>query len=378
MHGEQNIKIPPLGLREGQRHAVIWNVGAKILPRMPGVASYILAHYRCNSFLLNYPQARALCKCCSNCCRKPVMWRLGLEVKQLPLDHPLWATRRSLVQGNGAFWCISLAFCETLHYPQSSQDTDVHILENQTLCLKVQCCTELLIVRYVTIKNRSEHWMAVSLKSESEGFLSLPCAGVFLFGLVLSDTCIGRIFRSCYLYLLLLLFHWHYSPLWALACRTMSFHFFLSATNSVHLLTPSTWRSLYTSSFHLFLGLPFLLVPTSSWVKIFLGIPSSSIHARWPNQLIICPFIHFTKFSPLLISSSSRFVRLFRSTFSYLGPYILLNIFLSKICRACSSFFVNVHASAPYDTTDLISVLYSIILVALDKSRLLKRLIGAK
>ena len=55
-------------------------------------------------------------------------------------------------------------------------------------------------------------------------------------------------------------FHWHYSPLWALACRTMSFHFFLSAINSLHLLTPSTWRSLSTSSFHLFLVLPLLLV----------------------------------------------------------------------------------------------------------------------
>ena len=40
--------------------------------------------------------------------------------------------------------------------------------------------------------------------------------------------------------------------------------FFLSATNSLHLLTPSTGRSLYTSSFHLFLGLPLLLVPSSS------------------------------------------------------------------------------------------------------------------
>jgi hypothetical protein len=29
-------------------------------------------------------------------------------------------------------------------------------------------------------------------------------------------------------------FHWHYSPLWALACRTRSFHFFLSVTNSLH------------------------------------------------------------------------------------------------------------------------------------------------
>ena len=94
-------------------------------------------------------------------------------------------------------------------------------------------------------------------------------------------------------------FHWHYSPLWALACRTMSFHFFfLSATNSVHLLTPSTWRSLYTSSFHLFLGLPLLLVPSSSWVNIFLCILSSSVLSRLHNQLILCPFIHFTMFSP--------------------------------------------------------------------------------
>ena len=134
----------------------------------------------------------------------------------------------------------------------------------------------------------------------------------------------------------------------------MSFHFFLSATNSLHLLTPSTWRSLSTSSFHLFLGLPLLLVPSYSWVKIFLGILSSSILSRWPNQLILYPFIHFTIFSPLLISSSIRFVRLFHSPFSYLAPYILLNIFLSKIIRARSSFFVNVHASAPYDTTGLV------------------------
>jgi len=69
---------------------------------------------------------------------------------------------------------------------------------------------------------------------------------------------------------------------------------------------------------------------------------------------------------------------LFHSPFSYLAPYILLNIFLSKISRDCSSFSVNVHASAPHNTTGLISVLYIIILVALDKSRLLNRLIAAK
>ena len=147
------------------------------------------------------------------------------------------------------------------------------------------------------------------------------------------------------------IFHWHYSQLWALACQTMSFHFILSATNSLHLLTPSTWRSLSASSFHLFLGPFLLLVPSITWVKIFLGILFCSILSRWPNQLILCPFIHFTMFSPLLVSSSSQYAWLFHSPFSYLGPYILLNIFLSKISRACSSFFVNVQASGPYDTT---------------------------
>jgi len=131
-----------------------------------------------------------------------------------------------------------------------------------------------------------------------------------------------------YYYKEVFFFHWHYSPLWSLACRTMSFHFSLSATNSLHLLTPSTWGSLSTSFFQLFLGLIHLLVPFSSWVKVFLGILSYSILSRWPNQLILFPFIHFTIFSPLFISSSSRFFWLVHSPFSYLGPYILLNIFL--------------------------------------------------
>ena len=110
------------------------------------------------------------------------------------------------------------------------------------------------------------------------------------------ELCILRNARNATDDLLFFFFHWHYHPLWALACRTMSFHFFLSATNSLHLLTPSTWRSLSTSSFHLFLGLLLLLVLSSSWVQIFLGILSSSILSRRPNQLLRWPFIHFTIF----------------------------------------------------------------------------------
>jgi len=121
----------------------------------------------------------------------------------------------------------------------------------------------------------------------------------------------------------LFFFRWRYSPLWALACRTIPFHLSLSVTNCLHLLTPSTWRSLSTSSLYPFLGLPLRLVPSSSWVKIFLGILSSSILSRWPSQLILFPFIHFTIFSPLLSSSNSRFVLLFHSPSSNLGPHIL-------------------------------------------------------
>jgi len=155
-------------------------------------------------------------------------------------------------------------------------------------------------------------------------------------------------------------FHWHHSPLWALAYRTLPFHFFLSAT----------------SSLHLFLGHPLLLIPSSSWVKIFLGI-LSSILCRWPNQLTLCPFIHCNVFSPLLISSSSPFVLLFYSPFSYLGSYVL-NIFLSKISRACCSFFVNVHAFAPFDTTSLISVLYCIIFSSSGKKSTLEETYSSK
>ena len=56
----------------------------------------------------------------------------------------------------------------------------------------------------------------------------------------LSSTYFTVRIRMHYISIACIFFHWHYSSLWALACRIMSFHFFLSATNSVHLLTSST------------------------------------------------------------------------------------------------------------------------------------------
>ena len=141
--------------------------------------------------------------------------------------------------------------------------------------------------------------------------LSPAVIKLFPFDTQLLWRCNSLISSLSFIYiLLLLLFHWHYSPLWALACRKMSFHFFLFSTNSLHLLIPSTWRSLSTSSFHPFLGLPLLLVPSSSWAKIFLGIVSSSILSRWPNQLIfalLSILLYFLLCSSLLVLDSSNF-----------------------------------------------------------------------
>ena len=43
---------------------------------------------------------------------------------------------------------------------------------------------------------------------------------------------------------------------------------------------------------HLFLGLPLHLIPSSSWVHIFLGILSSSILSRWPSQSFLQSLLH--------------------------------------------------------------------------------------
>ena len=95
---------------------------------------------------------------------------------------------------------------------------------------------------------------------------------------------------------------------------------YLSPTLYIFLLP--ALEDLFLLPFPFFLDLPPFLVPSSSWMKIFWAILSSAIPFRWTNQLILCPFIHFTIFSPLLISSSSRFVLLFHSPCSYLGQYI--------------------------------------------------------
>ena len=125
-----------------------------------------------------------------------------------------------------------------------------------------------------------------------------------------------------FFFFFLFFFYWHYSPLWALACRTMSFHFFLSATNSLHLFNPSTWRSLSTSPFHLFLGIPLLLVlPVLEWRSFWAPYPPPfSLGDLTTLSFALLSILIY--FFPLLMSSRSRFARLCHSPFSYLGPYL--------------------------------------------------------
>ena len=94
------------------------------------------------------------------------------------------------------------------------------------------------------------------------------------------------------------------------------------------LLSILSWVFLFVSS------LPFL-----EWKSFWVPYPPP-FSPRDPANLSFAPFIHFTIFSPLFNSSCSRFVLIFHSPSSYLRPYILLNIFLSKISRVFSSFFV--------------------------------------
>ena len=105
-------------------------------------------------------------------------------------------------------------------------------------------------------------------------------------------------------------FHWHYSQLWALACWRMSFHFFLSITNSLHLLTPSTWRSLSTSSFHPFLVLPFASSrPVLEWRSFCVSYPPPFSPGDLSNLsfALLSILLYFLLCSSLLVLDSSYF-----------------------------------------------------------------------
>ena len=115
-------------------------------------------------------------------------------------------------------------------------------------------------------------------------------------------------------------------------------------------LSPSSHSQHLKISFHFFFpsftgssssSRPF---PVLQWRSFWASYPPP-ILSRWPSQLILCSFVPFTIFSPLFNSSVSRFVLIFHSPSSYLGPYILLNIFLSKYPRLAGAFSRKQHGA---------------------------------
>ena len=81
------------------------------------------------------------------------------------------------------------------------------------------------------------------------------------------------------------------SPGWALTSSTIRLHRSLFLAFSIHPLIPNLLRSAITSSSHLILGLPILLVAYSFPFSTLLGMAVSSILSTWPSHCILCAFI---------------------------------------------------------------------------------------
>jgi len=185
----------------------------------------------------------------------------------------------------------------------------------------------------------------------------------------------SRVIRTGYnqwLLIILLLLLQLYNSLWVLACSIISFHFFLSCVVRFQLFTPIFLKSFLTSSSHLNLGLPFGLAAYGFHLYMVLATLSLVILSKCPNQLSRLYFIYLTIFSLLTASSNSSFVLSLHLPFAfYVGPNILLNIFLSNASNFCLMFSVKTQHSDPYTATaGLTTALYNFILVFLDISLL--------
>ena len=90
---------------------------------------------------------------------------------------------------------------------------------------------------------------------------------------------------------------WRYNPFRILASLMMLFHSCLSLAFVLNLLTFILRKSSSTSSNHLSLGLPILLLPPALPLKSFLSILFSSILITCPSQEILLLFSLVSAFS---------------------------------------------------------------------------------
>ena len=144
-----------------------------------------------------------------------------------------------------------------------------------------------------------------------------------------------RIVTALFEYVLFF-FCWRYNPLWVLAFSVIFFHSDLSLLNFLDPLIPIVWILSSTSSIHLFLGLPLILLPIGCHSNTFLDILIPSIRITCPSQAILPPFINLTMSALPMSSFSSWFFLILQIPFSSCtGTTIFLNIFRSNILNCC-------------------------------------------
>lgn len=157
-----------------------------------------------------------------------------------------------------------------------------------------------------------------------------------------------------------------------LACATILLHSIRSLVFLFQFLILITFRSSTTSSSHLLLGLPWALVPKGFHLYIRLTNLSSGSLCTCPNHLNLCAWIKLIMFWFLIILYSSLFLLSLQvPSISFIGPYILLNIFLSNTSSFCLSDSLRTHVSHAQVTTGLIIVWYNLDFAFLDTSLLL-------
>ena len=101
-----------------------------------------------------------------------------------------------------------------------------------------------ILVNYLFIVSSTRFERCFRPSSGALDYLQLPV----VFTQVAAGWCHGCVETNFVVFFFFFFFRWCYSPLWALACRTIPLHLFLSITNSLHLLTPQHLKI----SFHFF------------------------------------------------------------------------------------------------------------------------------
>ena len=147
------------------------------------------------------------------------------------------------------------------------------------------------------------------------------------------------------------------APIFFFLCRCYNFRAVLAfSTNSFNLgrflmqslqfVIPSFTVSLFTSSSHLFLGLPSDLVIAGDHSYTFFTMLLSGIRCTCPKQANLCALMKFMMFLlPVSLFSSSFVLHRHVPSLSLVAPYILLNTLLSNTLNLVFRFSFSTHVS---------------------------------